>query len=238
MNDENDWWITSAGLQAHCPGIEKSVGWSLFKCEYDKPEMRDHRLDAWKISRPPWCLYPRVMELKALSEFVLGEQNESVFHSSVTRGLSVGKASEILARKVLDLVSRNGVDSVVSLANEVKEVYRPNHEQRNVADAVWALACFCERTGHLPKKKELNIEANRIDCLIRKEVKRVIILGGKKLNFGEIYEKGKRFYGGVNTEESLVVYLCRETEWQKERWEKSDYSTILKKAGLKDLRKN
>jgi hypothetical protein len=229
MSEEMEWLVSSIGLLAECPGIDKSPGWRSFSREYDEPENRDYRLKSWMESRPGYSLSLRLIDMRELALHVVNEQIENDTSRSKL------EASEKLARIILELLSKNGVDELASLAKEAMEMHRPIREERNVADVVWSLVRFCSRTGNLPKKKELNIEANRIDVLIRKKLKLETIPLEKEMFFGKIYENRHRVYSFIEDEEFAVIHFCPKNQWEIERWEKSDYSKILKKAGLKEL---
>lgn len=235
MSDETFWWNTTAGLSEKIRGIDVCPSWEAFKDEYDTPTASNNRLSAWSESRPGWCISTHLIDLRELATIVLGHKERGC-QSPKLRNLTESKAAKKLANIVLDLVSKRGVGLLAELASDARAVHCTTGQPRNLADAVWSLIRFCERTRKLPTKKELNIEANRIDHLIRLSDKGCFELT-KGPRFGKLVKKRYKIYAFERVDGNATLYVCPKHEWENERWEKSDYSGILKKAGLQGLPK-
>jgi hypothetical protein len=158
------WWNDSMGLQSRCEGIEESVAWDLFKNEFDKPENQVLRIVEYDRGHS-WELSGDLIYLISLADLAAG--NEQIFRSKKLRGIDSASAGKMLGVEVLDLFSVGSLGRLQEIVKALDQQRIRKDKKRTdnrsiVSDMIIAFISYVERVKRLPRTKELNIEANRL----------------------------------------------------------------------------
>jgi hypothetical protein len=216
------WWNTSAGLRARFPGIEHSAEWTQFSEIYDQTKFQKVRVKDWITASPGFTISSSLMKLRALAERALNQKNHG---PDLLNGVSPEVAGKRLAKTILGMLSEGNERSLEEFATDALATIKAKLPQnRNNRDLIWAMLQFMEREKKLPRKKELSIEAMRLARLVRVNEKNPSWIFGVRVKIRSSYY---RIYS--------ESYVCPESEWEKPRWEKGDFTDPLEKCGLQGL---